>query len=148
MEDEIFLSCPTQDEDYEISSEVVYPFHGEELNQDLKMIFFQLGEIDIGVSPQLLLLHSLCKEIVQTTFVVLTFMCKQIFKAYLSMSVIHVKMNSFMQVTREEKSALPIVAQGKSLLISSFFKEVGTCSFSYWCSLLKLEKEFSSTRET
>ena len=63
--DEVSLSCPTQDEDYEISSEVVYPFHDEELNQDLKMIFFQLGEIDIGVSPQLLLLHSLWNEIVQ-----------------------------------------------------------------------------------
>ena len=110
--------------------------------------FFSIGEIDIGVSMQLLLLHLLWKKIVQTTFVVLTSMCKQIFKAYLSMSVIHVKMNSFMQATREEKSALPIVAQGKSLVISSFFKEEGTYFFSYWCSLLKFEKEFSSTRET
>ena len=86
-------------------------------------------EIDTRVSQQLLLLHSLWKEIVQITFVVLASMCKQIFKAYLGMSIIHVKINSLiMQVTREEKSALPIVVQGKSLLISSFFKEKGICS--------------------
>ena len=86
-------------------------------------------EIDTRVSPQLLLLHSLWKEIVQTTFVVLTSMCRQIFKAYLGISIIHVKMNSLiMQTTREEKSVLPILTQGKSLLVSSFFKEEDTCS--------------------
>ena len=46
------------------------------------------------------------------------------------MSTIHVKMNFLiMQATREEKSALPIEEQEKSLLISSFFKEEDTCSF-------------------
>ena len=59
---------------------------------------------DTRVSPQLLLLHSLLKEIVQITFVVLTFMCKQIFKAYLDISIIHVKMNSLiMQATRKKE---------------------------------------------
>ena len=75
-------------------------------------------EIDTRVSQQLLLLHSLWKEIVQITFVVLASMCKQIFKAYLGMSIIHVKMNSLiMQATREEKNNLPITAQGKSLVL-------------------------------
>ena len=85
---------------------------------------------DTKVSLKLLLLHSLWKEIVQTTFVVLTSMCKHFFIAYLGLSIIYVKRNSLiMQATREEKSALPMLAQGKSLLISSFFKEKGTCSF-------------------
>ena len=37
-------------------------------------------KIDTRVSPQLLLLYSLWKEIVQTTFVVLTSMCKYFLK--------------------------------------------------------------------
>ena len=46
-------------------------------------------------------------------------MCKQIFKAYLGMSIIHVKMNSLiMQATREEKSNLPITAQGKNIILA------------------------------
>ena len=57
-------------------------------------------------------------------------MCTQNFKAYLGMSIIKVKMNSLiMQATREEKSVLPVVAQGKSLVISSLVKEESTCSF-------------------
>ena len=59
LRDEGSLSCPTQDEDNEISSEVVCSFHGDELNQDLEMNFFQSRKIDIGVSQQLLLVHSL-----------------------------------------------------------------------------------------
>ena len=51
-------------------------------------------EIDIAVSPQLLLFHSLWKEIIQTTFVLLISLCKQIFKAYLGIYIIHVKVNS------------------------------------------------------
>ena len=49
--DEFSLSSPTQDGDYEISSEVVYSFHGDWLNQDFKMNSFQSEEIDTRVSP-------------------------------------------------------------------------------------------------
>ena len=56
----------------------------EKPNLDLGVnLFSQPREIDTGMSLQLLLLHSLWKAISQITFVVLTSMYEQIFKAYL-----------------------------------------------------------------
>ena len=57
---------------------------------------------------------------------VLTSICKQIFKAYLSISIIHVKMHSIiMPATREEKCALLFVELGNE--VSSFVMKEDTC---------------------